>query len=94
MAEDFFLVSYDISNPKRLYKVHKAMLDFGHPRQYSVFECRLSELNLVRLRARIADLINDKEDQVIIIRLCERCAAGIEAVGRRRVEDDPNVQIL
>ena len=39
---DSYIVSYDISDPKRLRKVATACEDFGVRKQLSVFLCRLS----------------------------------------------------
>ena len=50
---DTYLVAYDIADPKRLRKVARACEDFGLRRQYSVFFCRLTPVNLVRNWARI-----------------------------------------
>jgi len=77
-----YLVAYDICDPKRLRKVALTCEDFGFRRQYSVFICRLSAHDLVRLKSKLYDIINLKEDQVLFIPLCARCAAGIEALGR------------
>ena len=60
----------------------KACEDFGFRRQYSVFLCRLSAHDLVRLKSRLYDEINLLEDQVLFIPLCNRCAERIEALGR------------
>ncbi len=79
---DSYLIAYDISDPKRLRKVARTCEDFGFRRQYSVFFCRLSAADLVRLRSRLYDVINLHEDQVLFIPLCNRCAEGIEALGR------------
>jgi len=79
---DTYLVAYDICHPKRLRKVAKTCEDFGFRRQYSVFLCRLTALDLVRLKSRLYDIINLQEDQVLFIPLCNRCAEGIEALGR------------
>ena len=79
---DTYLVAYDICDPKRLRKVAQTCEDFGFRRQYSVFLCRLSALDLVRLKSRLYDIINLEEDQVLFIPLCKRCADGMEAVGR------------
>lgn len=76
------MVAYDICDPKRLRKVAKTCEDFGVRRQYSVFFCRLSATDLVRLRSRLYDIINLDEDQVMFIPLCRRCAETIEALGR------------
>lgn len=79
---DSYLVAYDICHPKRLRKVAHICEDFGFRRQYSVFLCRLTPRDLVRLKARLFELINLKEDQVLFIRLCDRCAEQIESLGR------------
>ena len=76
-----YLVAYDICEPRRLRKVAQTCEDFGFRRQYSVFLCRLSATDLVRLKSRLYDIINLQEDQVMFIPLCNRCAAQIEAIG-------------
>jgi CRISPR-associated protein Cas2 len=76
-----YLVAYDICHPKRLRKVAHTCEDFGFRRQYSVFLCRLTTLDLVRLKSRLYDIINLQEDQVLFIPLCNRCAEQIEALG-------------
>jgi len=78
---DTYLVAYDICNPKRLRKVARTCEDFGFRRQYSVFVCRLSATDLVRLKSRLYDIINLQEDQVLFIPLCGKCADLIEALG-------------
>ena len=79
---DSYLVCYDISDPKRLRKVATVCEDFGYRKQYSVFLCRLSPTDLVRLRTRLYDLINLTEDQVLFIPLCGKCVNQMEALGR------------
>lgn len=77
-----FLVCYDISDPKRLRKVARACEDFGYRKQFSVFLCRLSTTDMVRLRNRLYDLIDLEADQVLLIPVCGRCLGGLEALGR------------
>jgi CRISPR-associated protein Cas2 len=79
---DSWIVAYDISDPKRLRKVATACEDYGTRKQYSVFLCRLSATDFVRLRSRLYDLIDLREDQVLFIPLCARCVNAIEAIGR------------
>ncbi len=79
---DSYLVAYDISDPKRLRKVATVCEDFGYRKQYSVFLCRLSATDFVRLRSRLYDLINLEQDQVLFIPLCAKCVNAIEALGR------------
>jgi CRISPR-associated protein Cas2 len=64
-----YIVSYDIREQKRLYRVHKAMLGFGEPLHYSVFRCDLTLKGRVEMAAALHDLINPDEDRVMIIDL-------------------------
>jgi CRISPR-associated protein Cas2 len=75
------LVAYDIRHPKRLRRVARTCEDFGCRRQLSVFVCRISSADLVRLKARLENIIDPKLDQVLFIRLCAMCAGTIEALG-------------
>ena len=43
MSRMRYLVSYDISDPKRLRKVARSLEGFGVRLQYSVFECPLDD---------------------------------------------------
>jgi CRISPR-associated protein Cas2 len=79
---DSYLVCYDISDPKRLRKVASCCEDFGVRKQLSVFLCRLSATDFARLRGRLYDLIDLREDQVLFIPLCGKCVPQIEALGR------------
>jgi CRISPR-associated protein Cas2 len=79
---DSYIVAYDISDPKRLRRVATACEDFGYRKQLSVFLCRLSPTELVRLKSRLYDLIHLEQDQVLIIPLCPKCVNSIESIGR------------
>lgn len=79
---DSYLVAYDIADPKCLRKVATCCEDYGQRKQYSVFLCRLSATDFVRLRSRLYDLIDLQEDQVLFIPLCGKCVNAMEALGR------------
>lgn len=64
-----FLVCYDIRDDKRLSRVAKTMRGFGDRIQYSVFECQFNEMDLVRCRSALSDLIHHREDQILFIDL-------------------------
>lgn len=64
-----YLVTYDISDPKRLRRVFKTMKGFGVHVQFSVFQCDLPDMDVIRLRAALTEIIHHKEDQVLIIDL-------------------------
>ena len=80
-----YIVSYDISDPKRLRKVFKAMKGFGEHLQYSVFHCPLTPREKAILISTVHPLINNKEDQVLIIDLGPadgRAKNAIESLGK------------
>jgi len=77
-----YLVAYDISDAKRLRKVAQVCEDFGVRKQFSVFLCRITPTQYVRLRARLYEIVKRDEDQVIFIPMCERCVGALESMGR------------
>ena len=81
-----YIVSYDISDAKRLRLVHKTMLGYGEPLQYSVFCCDLSETTRVSLIADLSEIIDHRDDQVMLIDIGPADGRGrqsIETIGRR-----------
>ncbi len=64
-----FIVSYDISDPKRLRRVFRACQDYGNHLQYSVFECDLNATERTELEAKLRDVINHEMDQVLFVEL-------------------------
>ena len=62
-----YVVSYDIMDHKRLYRVHKTMKGFGEPIHYSVFRCNLTPKGKVELLAALFELIKHDEDRVMIV---------------------------
>jgi CRISPR-associated protein Cas2 len=64
-----FLVTYDICHERRLAKVLKTMRGFGDHLQYSVFECQMTETDLLRCRHLLAAIIDHREDQVLFVDL-------------------------
>lgn len=80
------IVSYDISDPKRLRKVFQTMRNWGDHIQLSVFECELTDRELVELRTDLAGIIHHGEDQVLFIDVGPVAGRGdrsIESLGRK-----------
>jgi CRISPR-associated protein Cas2 len=80
-----YIVSYDIADPKRLRQVHKTMLGYGEPLQYSVFCCDLTAAARITLMAELSELIDHREDQVMLIDIGPAQGRGrqsIETIGR------------
>ncbi len=78
MARRRYVVAYDIREPKRLRRVHKAMKGFGYALQYSVFVCDLDGQEKIKLRLVIGDIIDHDMDSVALVDLGESQARGIE----------------
>lgn len=64
-----FLVSYDISDSKRLRLVHKTVKDYGWPMQYSVFICDLDAVEVLLLKQELSSIIHHGEDSVAFVNL-------------------------
>lgn len=67
--DHLFIVSYDISDPKRWRRVYKTMRGYGVWLQLSVFQCRMSKTKLLYLEAALAEIVNRAEDHVLMLDL-------------------------
>ncbi len=67
MDEHLYIVTYDISDPKRWRAVFRLMHGYGEWLQLSVFQCRLSRRRLAELIATLDEIILDNHDHVIMI---------------------------
>ncbi len=52
-----YLVTYDITDPKRLHAVYKVMRGFGDHLQLSVFRCELTARQLVDLKQALLAVV-------------------------------------
>jgi CRISPR-associated protein Cas2 len=92
-----YIVSYDISDAKRLRRVHKTMRGYGEPLQYSVFRCDLSPSERILLKEALTPLINNREDQVMLINIGPvdgRACESIETIGRAMAEEVDRAAIV
>ena len=83
----FVLITYDVNitsegGAKRLRNVAKACTDYGKRVQNSVFECVLTEAQLVSLKHRIDALIDRKQDSVRFYVLGKSWKSKIETIGK------------
>ena len=62
-----YIVCYDISDPRRLRKVFRAMKGAGDHLQLSVFLCRLSDRQKARLQAHLREIVDPESDQVLFV---------------------------
>ncbi|MDQ3777002.1 MAG: CRISPR-associated endonuclease Cas2 [Pseudomonadota bacterium] len=69
MDEHLFIVTYDISDPKRWRAVFSLMNGYGEWLQLSVFQCRLTRRRHAELAATLDQIINHEEDHVLMLDL-------------------------
>lgn len=67
-----YLIAYDISDPRRLQRVHKFLKQCAVPIQYSVFITRISEAQLGRIKTGIVNRICEDEDDVRIYHIPDK----------------------
>lgn len=80
-----YIVSYDISDPKRLRKVFNTLKDFGVSVQYSVFECDLTLREVKDMVSLLSELIDLKEDSLLVYPVCRDCRQKVKLSGQGRI---------
>ncbi len=88
------LVTYDISDDRRLRRVAKISEGYGRRVQKSVFECRLNEAQVVKLKEKLATVMDLEIDSVRFYRLCNRCQGTIEVFGTGPIYDDEEMILV
>lgn len=81
----FILVAYDISNDKRRTKLHNALLNYGTPVQYSVFECLLDEKSEKQMRQAVDRIIRPRKDHVRFYTMCRSCLQKFDSSGGQEI---------
>ncbi len=92
-----YVVTYDISSNRRVQKVYKAMRNWGDHLQLSVFLCHLTPMEKARMKTELADIINHKEDQIMLIRLGpegHRADHAISTLGRAFVPTSRSAHVF
>lgn len=87
-ARHWYLVSYDIRDDKRWRAAYKQLRGRGERVQYSLFRCHLTRTELEALRWELERIL-DAADDLLVVHLCPRCAAGVEVRGQRERWDEP-----
>lgn len=85
------LISYDIADDKRRYRVVKRLKRCAVRLQFSVFEGEFEEGARERLWRDLQKLIKPEEDGLLMLGVCEGCEGGRREAGTtgwRRVEDE------
>jgi len=91
LEKSYYIISYDICDPKRLNKIAKIMLNYCERVLYSVFEGELTHRQKIELQQKISKIMAPEEDSVIYFRLCSHCVSKIKSAGKRipvKTDDD------
>lgn len=75
------LVAYDITSDRRRDKLAKLLKGYLERVQYSLFEGKIPDTRLEKLKSDIERTILPEEDSVRIYRLCHRCQLATEIIG-------------
>jgi CRISPR-associated protein Cas2 len=92
-----FVVTYDISCPKRWRKVYRILHGFGEHVQLSVFRCDLTATRLAELRAALDDVIHHIEDQVLIVKVGPTASTvpeNFDVLGRQQAFRPPGSTVV
>jgi len=84
----FYVVAYDIPDDKRRTRVHKILSGFGRWTQYSLFECHLTDKQLVALQRKLEDHLKPDKDSVRFYYICEGCLGKVETVGGPKPQEE------
>jgi CRISPR-associated protein Cas2 len=82
--EHLFIISYDIAEPKRWRRVFRIMKGYGEWLQLSVFQCRLTRMRMIQLESDLKDVLNQREDHVLIVDVgpAEGVALRVQSIGK------------
>lgn len=75
------LITYDITDPKRLRKMHSFLKEYGLNTQKSVFECDIDKNALRLIREFCRETLDLKTDQVRIYKICSHCVNKVSISG-------------
>jgi CRISPR-associated protein Cas2 len=83
MTDKIFLIAYDICEPGRLRRVHRAIKAWKASGQKSVAECWLSPDQRTILMRQLAAKIDNNEDKLQLMRLDPRSEVMMFGIAHR-----------
>lgn len=93
------LITYDVdtttkAGEKRLRKVAKECVNYGQRVQNSVFECLLTEAQMVSLKGILSSIIDDSTDSIRFYYLGNKWQRRIETLGKSTSFDPTEALIV
>lgn len=80
-SKNWYLIAYDIRDPKRWRRAYKLLQGYGERIQYSIFRCALTMRDREKLRWELEKILK-AEDSLLLAGLCDRCVERIVACNR------------
>lgn len=72
-----FIIAYDVTNPSRLQRLHKALCEYALPIQKSVFLLMGSEAQFAKCRQKAEQIIDSSKDDLRFYALPERALSEL-----------------
>ena len=88
------LIAYDIGNPRRLRRVAKICADYGIRMEKSVFECDLTDQQMMQFWERLRRVVDEDEDRVFDYRIGALERRNIRRMGRSSETPDAEDMIV
>ena len=89
-----WLVSFDVADDKRRYRLTRVLLDYGQRLQESVFWLECEDDLAERIRLRLRQAIDEADDNLFIVPACEACVKKMEGMGKARIPEIPEFYIF
>lgn len=80
-SQNWYLIAYDIRDPKRWRKAYKLLQGYGESLQLSIFRCWLSQREREKLRWELEKILA-AEDSLLLAGLCNRCVERTQTYNR------------
>ncbi len=95
----YILITYDINvtsvkGTSRLRKVAKICVNYGQRVQNSVFECSLTEAELLKLKKQLLDVIDKDIDSLRFYRLGDNYDKKVQHIGAKQTYKFDDTMIL
>lgn len=85
----WYLIAYDIHDPKRWRKVYDLIRGYGERLQLSVFRCMLDDRQREKLRWEVRQQMA-AEDSLLLLGLCNNCVDRVQAINpKEQWPEDP-----
>ena len=80
IKKKLWVIAYDIADNKRRRRIVKIIKKWDKRANFSVFECMLTEAQLMHVKTTIPKILDATEDKVIFYPICLNCYSKTEYI--------------